>query len=166
MRTLSVAVLLALFVPGVFAQSNPALAVKVFAENEDSKRIAQAVTARIGSTARYTVSTPGSLWLDIMCFTMEGIVVSPATQGMDGYVCFYQVLYYPAQLMPFHSVLGMERLISGKFAQVVEEIFDQFVSETNDERLKLAREVITQEVLSFCQDSEHKSVCGQSKKGS
>jgi hypothetical protein len=96
---------------------------------------------------------------------MEGIVVSPATQGMDGYVCFYEVSYHPAQLMPFHSVLGLERLISGKFAQVVEEIFDDFVRETSDESLKLARDVITQDVLSFCQDPEHKSVCGQSKQG-
>jgi hypothetical protein len=165
MRILSAAVLLTLFVPKVLGQSKPTLAVNVLSETEDSKRIAQAVSARIGSTTRYAIGGTGErLSVDIMCFTMEGIVISPATQGMDGYVCFHQVFYYPAQLAPFDSVLGTQKLISGKFAQVVEEIFDQFVSETSDERLRLARDVITQNVLSFCQDPEHKSVCGQSSR--
>lgn len=162
MRTLSVAVLLALFVPNVSGQGKPALAVNVFSETEDSKRIAQSISARIGSTTRYTVSTSGPLWLDIMCFTMESIAISPATQGMDGYVCFYQVFYYPVELAPFDSVLGTQKAITGKFAVVVEDIFDEFVSETSDERLKLARDGITQKVLLFCKDPEHKTVCGQS----
>jgi hypothetical protein len=166
MRTLSVAILLALFVPNAHPQSNPTLTVHVFSENEESKRITQAVSARIGSTTRYTIAYLfAQLSVDIMCFTMEKIVVSPATQGMDGYVCFYSIQYQPTQLQPFHSVLGLDTLFAGKFAEVVEEIFDNFVSETSDERLKKAREEITNNVESFCRDAQHKSICGQRKEG-
>jgi len=65
-RLLQTFVLCALFAPSVLAQSKPAvtldfskaqplkLAVNVVGDNAGSERIAQAVTARIGSTTRYT----------------------------------------------------------------------------------------------------------------
>jgi hypothetical protein len=166
MRTLWVAFLLAVCVPNVLAQSiKPPLAVHIIGKTEDSERITQAISARVGSTTRYTVGNSESeLWMFVTCFALEKIVTHPSTQGMDGYVCFYRVEYFPAQLKPFQSLLT-NNLISGKFGVVVEDIFDAFVSATRDEVLNVGREGIMLNVRSFCQDPEHKSVCGQSKQG-
>ena len=162
-KTLSVAFLLALFGPYIFARSNSNVGVHVISETEDSARVAKAVSARIDSTARYTVVDSKSvLSLDIMCFEIEKII-SHATQGMDGYVCYDSVAYRPGQLAPFESVLGTQQIIAGKFADVVERIFNKFVSETSDEKLERVRDEITQRVLYFCGDPAHKSACGQSK---
>src|SRR5258708_2247742 len=135
MRTLSLAILLALFAPNVLAQNNPTLTVHIVGKGEDSQRIAQAVTARVGSTARYTVGDSESeFWMIVMCFAMAKVVIHPSTQGMDGYVCYYHVEYFPAQLKPFQSLLT-DNFRSDKFADLVEEIFDDFVSATSDEVL-------------------------------
>ena len=69
---------------------------------------------------------------------------------MDGYVCYHSVVYRRAQLAPFESVLGTQQIIAGKFADVVERIFNKFASETSDEKLELARDEITQRVAYFC----------------
>ena len=149
-KTLLVSFLLALFGPNVLARSSSNLAVHVISETEDSARVAKAVLARIDSTARYTVVDSKSLLsLDIMCFEIEKII-SHATQGMDGYVCLDSVTYRTAQLAPFDSLLGTQQIIAGKFAEVVEHIFNKFVSETSDEKLELARDEITQRVAYFC----------------
>ena len=162
-KSLSLVFLLTFFGPPVLARSKSNLEVHVISETEDSARVAKAVSARIDSTARYTiVDSKSLLLLDIMCFDIEKII-SHASQGMDGYVCFHSVTYRPAQLAPFDSVLGTQKIIAGKFAEVVEHIFNRFVSETSDEKLELARDEITQRVLYFCNDPPHKSVCGQSK---
>jgi hypothetical protein len=164
MRTLAVALLAALFVPNVLAQSNSPITVQVISETEDSERIVQALAARIGSTTRYKVTGSGSqLWLDIMCLTMEKVVIHPSTRGMDGFVCFHSIGYHPAELKPLYSVLGTQKLVTGKFADVVEDIFDKFVIGTSDERLKSGRDEMAENVRFFCIDPEHRAICGQYK---
>lgn len=163
-KTLSVAFLLALFGPKVLARSNSNLGVHVISETEDSAPVAKAVSARIDSTARYTIVDSKSLLsLDIMCFEIEKIITH-STQRMDGYVCLDSTTYRPAQLAPFDSLLGTQQIIAGKFAEVVEHIFNKFVSETSDEKLELARDEISQKVQYFCNDPAHKTVCGQTKR--
>jgi len=163
-KTLLVSFLLALFGPNVLARSSSNLAVHVISETQDSTRVAKAVSARIDSTARYTIVDSKSLLsLDIMCFEIEKNI-SNATQGMDGYVCYNSVVFRPPQLAPFESMLGTQQIIAGKFADIVERIFNKFVSETSDEKLELARYEITQRVAYFCGDPVHKSVCEQTKR--
>ena len=139
---------------------NQKITVSILSESPESERITQAVAARIGSTTRYTARTElggSELALDVMCFSVEKIVVHRVTRGMDGYVCSYYTIYHPAQLFPLHTRLGHGNLDTGTFSEIVEDIFDKFVVDTSDEKLHASAGQMVQDAASFCR--EHEGIC-------
>jgi len=74
---------------------------------------------------------------DLLCYKNRDLTGLPLSR----YVCHYQVIYVPAQLPPFHLTLG-GYLRSGKFATVVEAIFDDFVSKTNESLRQTRQEAL------------------------
>ena len=136
--------------------------VIVIKETDTAASIKSGLDSRIGASSRYTVTeaSKAEIWVNVNCFTVESVVVSPATRGVDGYICSYRLEYLPQEAKPLkaHLVSG---LIAGTSNQVIEDIFEQFVSKTSDEKFVQSRSKLVRDVIDFCASPEHRVYCTQ-----
>jgi hypothetical protein len=108
------------------AQNKPVKVAILSADGEPSQTIARMVGAKIGSTLRYSVTgiVEAKLELNIVCIKLAA----------DNYACTSPTMYYPNEVVIVGQHLTFT-IVQGPKDYVTEQIFDDFVAETSDEKL-------------------------------
>lgn len=141
---LMAAVVLLFSVPAVAPQTTT-INVNVVQENKDIE-VATEVAAKIGGTQRYAIVAEAGKWeilLDVIC---QSAVVNDATLG---FACHYEDEYDAPQdgeLYPLSLNLngGLTRCTTADTNFCAEQIFDQFVADTQPAKLEAAKAELRQ----------------------
>jgi hypothetical protein len=136
MKSLFLTVAALVAVP-VFAQSH-AIGVQVVPGNSDpvSQEIADRLSGKIGSSARYSLVSGASAVILLSADCLPNIV----NERQIGIVCQSSLDFWPIDGVPLSTNLA-GFIVEGDESYVAERLFDSFVKNTSDEKLAAARKL-------------------------
>jgi len=130
--------------------------VYVYVTNDQERNVSNAIKARIGGGSRYNLTNDinkAELVLDVICLQPK---------STKGFVCSYKLELYSSQTTPIGSPLGKASLTAGPDAtSVAEYLFEDFVDDTSEDKLKAVVQTTREDVSVFCQSPENRNYCRQ-----
>jgi hypothetical protein len=153
MTRLTLAMVVTLTV-GTFVKAQaPTLLVNVSNEDARFPEVANAVRAKIGASSRFAVtgdSMKAELLVDLICVPMP---------FKGGVACSLEITMWPAKASPLAAHIANYLYTAPDASSAAEQIFEAFVSETSDEKLAAATDVLLRGVAAFCGRASSATQC-------
>jgi hypothetical protein len=128
--------------------------VYIYGAAENPPSVVSAIRARIGGSSRYTLVNTfveGELILNLVCIE---------TKAHAGFVCAYGVNLYGKNTSPLGAVFGTTHVaISPDEIKMGEDVFEDFVEDTSEDKIKKSEEQTRVGVAVFCMDAANKRFC-------
>lgn len=119
-----------------------------------NQEVIEAFSARVGASTRYTLTqAPPEILVVIVC--QDG-----RKNNATGGFCTYKFEYSPKAIPEFNMPLGAPNIVAHAGASdIAEDIFEDFVKETNETRLSTAELEVNLRVANFCSKPANQLPC-------